>query len=64
MDRVSDGGHSQSVEWYHEGQARIVEVDGVRVEVRLIGRNGRRARIAIVAPPGAMFQAKDRNKDA
>ncbi len=45
----------QSIDWYSEGEARTVEVHGQRIEVRLIGRRGRRARIAICAPPGARF---------
>ncbi len=53
-------GHSQCVEWYHEGQSRVVEANGVRIEVRFIGRKGRRGRIAIVAPQGAAFQAVER----
>ena len=53
---ASDAGHSKCIEWYHEGQSRIVEANGVRVEVRFVGRKGRRARIAIVAPPGAAFE--------
>ena len=44
-----EAGHSQSIEWYHEGQARIVEANGLRIEVRFIGRKGRRGRIAIIA---------------
>jgi hypothetical protein len=47
---------SQSVDWYHEGESRTVEVNGVQVTVRLIGRKGRRSRIAIVAPAGAAFR--------
>ena len=53
---------SQSIEWYADGQERIVEADGIQVVVRLVGRKGRRARIAITAPPGAAFLACDRNK--
>jgi len=37
---------------YPSGQSRTVEVDGVRVVIKLIGRKGRRARIAIEAPAG------------
>lgn len=48
---------SQSVDWYHEGESRTVEVAGVQVTVRLIGRKGRRSRIAIVAPAGAEFRS-------
>jgi len=51
---------SQSIDWFSEGQSRTVEIDGVRVTVRLIGRSGRRARIAIVAPAGAVFRAMER----
>jgi hypothetical protein len=47
---------SQSIDWYSEGETRTVEVDGVRVIVRFVGRQGRRGRIAISAPAGAKFQ--------
>ena len=53
---------SQSIDWYAEGEERIVEADGIQVVVRLVGRKGRRARIAITAPPGAAFQERDRKK--
>jgi hypothetical protein len=46
---------SQSIDWYSEGETRIVEANGVRVEVRYVGRKGRRGRIAITAPPGTVF---------
>ena len=46
-----EAGHSRCAERYHEGQSRTVEVNGIRIEVRFVGRKGRRARIAIVAPP-------------
>jgi hypothetical protein len=48
---------SQSFDWYSEGEARTVEADGVRITVRFVGRKGRRARIAITAPAGAVFDA-------
>ena len=51
-----EAGYSQCIEWYHEGQTRIVEIDGVRIDVRFVGRKGRRARIAIAAPPRAKFR--------
>lgn len=38
-----------SIEWFHEGQTRVVEANGVRVAVRFVGRRGRRARILITA---------------
>ena len=47
---------SRSIEWYAEGQTRAVEIHGVRITVRLVGRKGRRARIAITAPVGAAFR--------
>jgi hypothetical protein len=50
---------SASIDWYAEGQARTVEVNGVRVTVRFIGRKGRRGRIAIEAPAGAVFQSHE-----
>ena len=53
---------SKSVDWYHEGDERIVEADGIQITVRFVGRKGRRGRIAITAPPGATFQASDRNE--
>ena len=51
---------SQSIDWYAEGEERVVEADGIRVIVRFVGRKGRRGRIAITAPPGAAFLADDR----
>jgi hypothetical protein len=60
--QAADCGHpaatSQSIDWYSEGETRIVEVEGVRVEVRYLGRKGRRGRIAITAPPGSSFQGR------
>jgi hypothetical protein len=50
-------GFSQSIDWYAEGESRIVEVDGVRMIVRFVGRQGRRGRIAITAPAGATFRS-------
>ncbi len=51
------GEFSQSIDWYAEGESRIVEADGVRIEVRFTGRKGRRSRIAITAPSGATFRS-------
>jgi hypothetical protein len=47
---------SVSIDWYSEGESRTVEVDGVQVTVRFVGRKGRRGRIAILAPAGAVFE--------
>jgi hypothetical protein len=46
---------SQCIDWYAEGESRIVEIDGVQMEVRYVGRKGRRSRIAVTAPSGAVF---------
>lgn len=53
----NDGRKCRSIEWYSDGQARIVEVGDVRIEVRFVGRHGRRARISIIAPFGASFMS-------
>jgi len=53
---------SQSIDWYAEGEERIVEAGGIRVVVRFVGRKGRRARIAITAPAGVAFRTRDRNR--
>lgn len=50
---------STSIDWYAEGETRIVEVDGMRVIIRFVGRKGRRARIAIIAPAGAIFRSEE-----
>ena len=50
-------GTSQSIDWYAEGESRVVEVNGTCVEVRFVARKGRRGRIAIKAPPGAVFRS-------
>ena len=49
---------SVCIDWYAEGETRVVEVDGVRVTIRFVGRKGRRARIAIKAPAGAVFRGE------
>lgn len=46
---------SRSIEWYAEGDSRRVAIGGIEVVVKFIGRKGRRARIAIVAPASALF---------
>lgn len=48
-----------SIEWFHEGQTRVVEANGVRVAVRYVGGRGRRGRIAIEAPAGATISSVD-----
>ena len=49
---------STSIDWYAEGETRVVEVDGIRVTIRFVGRKGRRARIAITGPAGAEFRSE------
>ena len=62
MDAVAarQSNESQSIDWCAEGEARDVEVAGVRVTARFVGHKGRRARIAITGPAGAVFRALDR----
>jgi hypothetical protein len=55
---------STCIDWYSEGETRIVEVDGVRVVVRFVGRKGRRGRIVIEAPAGAVFSSLDQSPSA
>ena len=45
------------IDWFAEGQALAVEVGGVVVTVRLVGRRGRRSRLAIAARPTATFRS-------
>jgi hypothetical protein len=47
----------QSIDWYAEGESRTIEVNGVQATVRFVGRRGRRARIAITGPAGAVFRS-------
>lgn len=50
---------STSIDWCAEGESRVVEVDGVRVTIRFVGRKGRRARIASTAAAGAVFRSEE-----
>jgi hypothetical protein len=56
-DRQSVGRTCQSIDWYGEGQTRVVQFGDVRITVRFLGRHGRRGRILIEAPPGAVFSS-------
>jgi hypothetical protein len=59
-NRVETGDPSvicQCIDWFSEGESKVVEIDGVRITVRFVGRRGRRGRIAIEAPAGAVFEA-------
>ena len=47
------------IDWYSEGEERVVEAGGVRITIRFVGRRGRRGRIAISAPAGAVFTSED-----
>ena len=55
---------SRSIDWYAEGQSRMVEIGDVQVFFRFVGKKGRRARIAITAPAGATFCAVDDREKA
>jgi len=52
----SESPTSTSIDWYAEGQSRRVECDGVQVTIRFVVRKGRRRRIVIEAPAGAVFR--------
>jgi hypothetical protein len=54
---------SVCIDWYAAGETQVVEVDGVQVLVRFVGRKGRRGRIAIHAPAGAVFRATERGAE-
>jgi hypothetical protein len=43
------------IDWYSEGETRVVRVNGVEVRIRFVGRKGRRGRILVEAPAGAVF---------
>ncbi len=49
------GATCSCVDWYAEGESRIIECGDVRVTIRFVGRKGRRGRIVIEAPAGASF---------
>jgi hypothetical protein len=46
-----------SIDWYSEGDCREIQIGQMRITVRLVGRKGRRARLAIRAPSGAIFRS-------
>jgi hypothetical protein len=62
--RLAMAEECQSIDWYHEGETRKVEVAGVEISVRLVGRKGRRARIAITAPAGSLFRGIEATTNA
>lgn len=45
----------RSVDWYAEGDSRVVQCDGIAITVRYVGRKGRRGRIMIEAPAESDF---------
>ncbi|QDU28510.1 hypothetical protein ETAA8_36120 [Anatilimnocola aggregata] len=53
----------QNIDWYSEGETRVVRFDGVEMRIRFIGRKGRRGRILVEAPAGAVFQTVILNSD-
>jgi hypothetical protein len=50
---------STLIDWFSEGESKVVEIAGVRIVVRFVGRRGRKGRIAIEAPAGARFEASE-----
>ncbi len=56
-EKANEPATSTLIDWYSEGESRVVEVDGVRVTIRFVGRKGRRGRILIEAPAGAAFSS-------
>lgn len=48
------------VDWFSQGESCLLQIGGTRVEVRFIGRKGRRARISISASPGTSVDAVQR----
>lgn len=48
---------SQSIDWYSAGDFRLIEFGGIKLTVRIVGRKGRRTRISITGPAGAVFRA-------
>lgn len=49
---------AKCVVWYSQGDVVEVVVDGRVISVQLVGRKGRRSRIAITAPAGSKFIEK------
>ena len=58
------GPPSQLIDWFSEGQTLAVEFAGIVMTVRYVCRKGRRARIAITGPAGAVFSALDSSETA
>ena len=58
MQTRAEPSKSTCVDWYSEGESRIVDVVAIRVVVRFVGRKGRRGRIVIEAPAGALFHTR------
>lgn len=47
---------SVSIDCYSEGESRRIEVAGIEITIRFVGRKGRKGRIAITAPAGTVFR--------
>ena len=45
------------VDWLSQGESCSLQIGGTRVEVRFIGRKGRRARISMSACPNALHES-------
>lgn len=55
---------SRLIDWFAEGQAVAVEFEGIVITMHYLGRKGRRARIAITGPAGAVYRALDLSETA
>lgn len=50
---------SELIDWFSEGEQRIIEIGDVQVTIRFVGRRGRRGRISIAGPAGCQFRNPD-----
>jgi hypothetical protein len=56
-ERPSEPQSSRLIDWFAEGEEKLVVCGSVTVRVRFISRQGRRGRILIEGPPGTEFTA-------
>jgi hypothetical protein len=56
-ERPSESPSSRLIDWFAEGEEKLVVCRGVTVRVRFISRQGRRGRILLEGPPGTEFSA-------
>ena len=51
---------SRFIDWFSKGDGVAVEANGNRTIIRIVDRKGRRNRLDITVPPGAVFRPLDR----